>query len=48
MTYTQTIINSILIFVGSLTYIGIAYRIFFKPKIIIVQPTPKKVVVERR
>jgi len=48
MTYEQTIITSILIFAGSLVYIGIVYKIFFKQHIVIIEPTPKKVVVSRK
>lgn len=48
MTFTESIIVAVLIFIGSLISIGVIYKIFFKTKIIIVQPTPKRVVVERR
>jgi len=47
MTFEQQIIKAILIFLGSITYIGIIYRIFFKQKIVIIEPTPKKVVVRK-
>jgi len=48
MTFEQEIIKGTLIFLATLISIGVIYKIFFKQKIVIIEPTPKKVVVHRR